>query len=46
MTKQEAKIELYNQLISLKESEITSVEIDIMFALSQDEEVQSILNVR
>lgn len=43
MTKQELKVKLYNHLLSLKDEEISLNEIDIMFALAKDEEVQKVL---
>lgn len=43
MTKQEIKIALYNELLSLKDEEITSNEIELMYYLSKDEEIQKIL---
>lgn len=46
MTKQELKVELYRQLLSLQDSEITDNEIDLMYSLSKDEEVQRVLNTK
>jgi len=40
----DAKINLYRQLLSKENHELTDLEIDIMYKLSQDRDVQSFLS--
>lgn len=38
----EAKRELYSLLLKLSEDEITDIELELMFLLSKDEQIQSL----
>jgi len=39
----EAKRELYRLLLAKKESELTDIEVDTLYALSQDQQIQELL---